>query len=110
FKRTKTWSDGWLPKLREDQRNAKADIALIISHALPKSVEHFELIDGVWVAHPRCAMPVAAALRKSPMDVAAMRASQQGQQTKIEQVYEYLTGPRFKQRVEAVVEKFVDMK
>jgi hypothetical protein len=35
-KRTKNWSDGWLPKLRNDQRVAKADIALIVSDALPK--------------------------------------------------------------------------
>jgi hypothetical protein len=34
-KRTKNWSDGWLGKLREDQRAAKADVALLVSHALP---------------------------------------------------------------------------
>jgi hypothetical protein len=52
-KRTKNWSDGWLPKLRDDQRAAKAEVAVIVSFALPKDVETFELIDGVWVAHPR---------------------------------------------------------
>jgi hypothetical protein len=109
FKRTKNWSDGWLPKLRQDQRNAKADTALIISQALPKDVETFDLIDGVWVAHPRCVLPVAVAIRKSLIDIAALRTSQHGQQTKTEQVYQYLTGPRFKQRVEAVLEKFNDM-
>ena len=49
-KRTKNWSDGWLPKLREDQRAAKAEIAVIISQVLPKEVETFGFIDGVWVA------------------------------------------------------------
>jgi hypothetical protein len=110
FKRTKNWSDGWLAKLRQDQRMAKADVALIVSQTLPKGVEHFDLVDGVWVAHPRCAMPVASSLRKSLIDLAVMRNSQQGQQTKMEQVYAYLTGPRFKQRVEAAIEKFNDMR
>lgn len=109
FKHTKNWSDGWLPKLRQDQRNAKADVALIVSQTLPKGVDTFDLIDGVWVAQPRCVVPVAVALRKSLMDIAALRSSQQGQQTKMEQIYHYLTGPRFKQRVEAVLEKFNDM-
>ena len=95
FKRTKNWSDGWLPKLRQDQRTAKADAALLISQALPKDIETFGLIDGIWVAHPRCVVPVAVALRKSLIDIAALRNSQQGQQTKTEQVYQYLTGPRF---------------
>jgi hypothetical protein len=31
-KRTKNWSDGWLAKLREDQRTAKAEIAVIVRH------------------------------------------------------------------------------
>jgi hypothetical protein len=62
FKRTKNWSDSWLAKLREDQRMAKAEVALIMSHALPKSFSHFDHIDGIWVTEPRCAIPVAIAL------------------------------------------------
>jgi hypothetical protein len=109
-KRTKAWSDGWLAKLREDQRRCGADIALIISHALPKHIEHFDLMDGVWVAHPRCALPVAVALRQSLIELSSSRLVQQGQQTKMEQVYQYLTGNKFRQRIEAVVEKFNDMR
>jgi hypothetical protein len=109
-KRTKAWSDGWLAKLREDQRRCGADVALIISHALPKHIEHFDLVDGVWVVHPRCALPVAVALRQSLIELSSARTVQQGQQTKMEQVYEYLTGTRFRQRVDAVVEKFNDMR
>jgi hypothetical protein len=109
-KRTKAWSDGWLAKLREDQRRCGADVALIISHALPKHIEHFDLIDGVWVAHPRCALPVAVALRQSLIELSSSKLVQQGQQTKMEQVYQYLTGNKFRQRVEAVVEKFNDMR
>ena len=45
-KRTKNWSDGWLGKLREDQRAAKADVALLVSHALPKGLQTFDLVDG----------------------------------------------------------------
>jgi hypothetical protein len=54
-KRTKNWSDSWLPKLRDDQRAAKAEVALIVSQALPKGVEAFDFIDGVWVTESRCA-------------------------------------------------------
>ncbi len=60
FKRTKNWSDAWLTKLRDDQRTAKAEIAVIVSQSLPKGVETFEMIDGVWVTHPRAALPVAS--------------------------------------------------
>lgn len=108
-KRTKNWSDTWLAKLREDQRTAKAEIALLISSALPKNVVAFDLIDGVWVAETRCALPVAIALRQSLIELAMARDAGEGQQTKVELVYQYLTGPRFRQRVEAIVEKITDM-
>ncbi|TDJ70582.1 MAG: DUF2130 domain-containing protein [Proteobacteria bacterium] len=108
-KRTKNWSDAWLPKLREDQRTAKAEIAVIVSQALPKDVETFETIDGVWVTHPRAVLPVAAILRQSLIEVALARQANEGEQTKTEMIYQYLTGPRFRQRVEAIVEAFSTM-
>jgi len=108
-KRTKNWSDTWLPKLREDQRTAKAEIAVIVSQVLPKDVETFEIVDGVWVTHPRAALPVAAILRQSLLEVSLARQANEGQQTKTEMVYQYLTGPRFRQRVEAIVEAFSSM-
>lgn len=109
-KRTKNWSDGWLIKLREDQRQAKAEIAIIVSQALPKEVETFEFIDGVWVTHPKVALPLAIAMRNTLMEVAGARQASEGQQTKMEMVYQYLMGPRFRQRVQAIVEGFSSMK
>ena len=108
-KRTKNWSDGWLTKLRDDQRAAKAEIAVIVSQALPKEVESFEFIDGVWVIHPRVTLPVVFMLRHSLIEIALARQVSEGQQTKMEMVYQYLMGPRFRQRVEALAEAFSTM-
>ena len=108
-KRTKNWSDGWLPKLREDQRAAKADIAVIVSQSLPKGLDTFQTIDGVCVTHPRLVLPVATLLRQSLIEVAQSRQAIQGQQAKSEMVYDYLTSPRFRQRIEAIVEAFSTM-
>lgn len=108
-KRTKNWSDAWLVKLRDDQRTAKAEIAVIVSQVLPKGVETFEVIDGVWVTHPRAALSVATILRHTLLQVSMARQVSEGQQTKAEMIYQYLTGPRFRQRVEAIVEAFSTM-
>jgi len=109
-KRTRNWSDSWLPKLREDQRTAKAEIAVIVTQVLPKGIESFDLIDGVWVCSHRCAIPVAIALRQSLIELAAARQAGEGLETKRDMVYQYLTGPRFRHRVQAIVEAFSDMK
>ncbi len=108
-KRTRNWSDTWLPKLREDQRAARAEMAVIVTQALPKDVDSFDLVDGIWVTPPRAALPVAMALRQTLIEVAAARTATEGQQTKTEMVYQYLTGPRFRQRVQAIVEAFSSM-
>lgn len=108
-KRTKNWSDGWLTKLREDQRTAKAEISVIVSQVLPKGVESFDVVDGVWVASPRAAIPVATVLRHTLLQVSMARQVSEGQQTKTEMIYQYLTGPRFRHRVEAIVEAFSTM-
>jgi hypothetical protein len=108
-KRTKNWSDGWLTKLREDQRAAKAEVAVLVSQVLPKGVEAFDVIDGVWVTSPRAALPVATVLRHTLLQVSMARQIGEGQQSKTEMVYQYLTGPRFRHRVEAIVEAFSSM-
>jgi hypothetical protein len=108
-KRTKNWSDGWLAKLRDDQRAAKADVSVIVSQVLPKDIETFDARDGVWIAHPRCIVPIATVLRDLLVQVSTARQFSVGQQTKTELIYQYLTGPRFRQRVEAIVEAFSSM-
>lgn len=109
-KRTRTWTEGWLAKLREDQRSCKAEIAIIVSQTLPKGVSQFEFIDGIWVVSPAVAIPVASMLRDTLIRVSMARAVSLGQKTKAEMVYEYLTGAGFRQRVEAIVEAFTIMR
>ncbi len=108
-KRTKNWDDGWLAKLRDDQRRAGAEMAIIVSTALPKTVENFGHVDRIWVTESRCMVPLAIAVRHTLLELTAARQMRQGQATKMEMVYDYLTGPRFRHRIEAIVEKFTDM-
>jgi len=109
-KQTKNWSNDWIEKLKEDQRQAKAEIAVIRSAALPKDIKRFGMTDGVWVTDHDSAMPLAAALRISLISVAQARLTQEDKQGKMEVLYSYLTGQEFKQRVEAIIESFDQMK
>lgn len=108
-KRTKNWNDAWLAKLRGDQRAAKAEFAVLVSDALPREIDTFGYLDGVWITQPRFAIPLVIALRQSLIEVSNTRKAQEGQETKMEMVYQYLTGPKFRHRVEAIVERFSDM-
>ena len=109
FKRTKVWQAGWLPKLRGDQRSARADLAVLVTQAMPPDVQHFNEVDGVWVSSLGCTLPVATALRASLLQLAGQRRNAEGQQTKSELVYAYLMGPQFRGRIEAIAERWSEM-
>jgi hypothetical protein len=109
-KRTKRWSDGWLAKLRQDQRDAKASAAIIVSTVLPDGVEHFAQIAGVWVCSWACAIHVATALRTGLLEVGKVRQALAGQHGKMETVYDYLASAEFRNRVTGIVEAFAAMK
>lgn len=108
-KRTKNWTAGWLAKLRDDQRSSGCEVAVITSLALPDGVDSFGLIDGIWVCAPRYAVPLAMSLRHGLIEVSGAKTRAVGQETKMEMIYDYLTGTGFKQRVDAIVERFEDM-
>ena len=109
-KRTKAWSGSWIAKVKEDQRRAQADIAIIMTATLPSEINRFGQVNGVWVTDYHSAYSLIDALRMTLIQVANTKALQDGQETKMELVYDYLTGPKFKHRVQAIVEKFEDMR
>ena len=110
FKRTQNWSQGWLAKLRGDQRAAGAELAVLASQTLPRDLSLFDHVEGVWVSSLACTLPVAVALRQALIELARVRRAGEGEQTKAQEVYSYLTGPQFRHRVETIAEKFTDMR
>jgi hypothetical protein len=110
FKRTQNWSAGWLAKLRGDQREAGAEVAVLATQTLPRDITHFDQLEGVWVSSLACTLPVAVALRQALIELSRVRRVGEGEETKAQQVYSYLTGPQFRHRVETIAEKFTDMR
>ena len=110
FKRTQNWSKAWLAKLRNDQRTAGAEMSVLASQTLPPELSLFDHIEDVWVTSLACTLPVAVALRQALIELARVRRAGEGEQTKAQQVYSYLTGPQFRHRVETIAEKFTDMR
>ncbi len=110
LKRTKAFSALWLPKLRDDQRAAKADVAILVTEVLPKEIEIFGQHEGVWVTTRRAALPLASCLRQLLVELASAQRANEGLETKQSLVYQYMSGPRFRQRLHAIVEAFQTMR
>lgn len=109
-KRTKSWSDSWIEKLKNDQRDVNAEIAVIVTEAFPKGIQQFGQIDGIWITSPLLAGSIADVLRAGLIKVSQAVLSSVNKGEKMEILYDYLSGAPFRQKVEAIVEAFVSMK
>ena len=109
-KRTKNWSNGWLAKLRDDQRTAKAVQAILLTEAMPPDCDTFVSMEEVWVTGRSCMLGVVTAIRAGMIEVANATKAMQGRQSKMEVLYNYLAGPEFRNRVVGIVEAFSTMR
>jgi len=105
-KRTKSWSESWITKLKGDQRTVKAEIAVLVSEVLPKDVTGFEYRDGVWVCSYQFIANLTNALRMQIIQIASAKQMAAGREGKMEVLYKYVTSTEFVHRVQAIVEGF----
>src|SRR3989338_4092 len=98
-----------IQRVKDDQRVIKADLAVIVSTALPEDVKGFVFRGGVWICDIKLAVALATALRINLESLTREKAMSVGKNEKMEVLYSYLTGVEFKQRVEAIVEAFTSM-
>lgn len=109
-KNTKSWTEGWLQKLKDDQANIGADIAILVSKTLPEGVEQYELRNGVWVVGYAFALSLVTLLRFHILEIGTVKSSLEGKDEKMNMLYEYLSSPQFKNKIENIVDAFSSMK
>jgi hypothetical protein len=110
IKRTKSWSDGWLDKLKEDLRNEKANIPIIVTQAMPRHIsEDMGQLSGVWICKPNLAIILGTLLRKCLLDAARQKALAENRGDKAEALYTFVTSHEFIQQVESMVETYQAM-
>jgi hypothetical protein len=109
-KRTKSWQEAWLSKLREDQREARAEIAALVTETLPEDLSALGERDGVWVTSLATVVPMAALLRHAIIETATARRASALTDSKKDLIFAYLTGPQFRQRMTSVAEAYVEMR
>lgn len=101
------WQPAWVAKFKQDIRDASANIGVIVSQEMPSEygdMKHLE--NNVWAVKPRLAPVLAAALRGTILQVEAANKNAEGKDAKMEALYQFLVGPEFRHRVEAIVENY----
>ena len=109
LKNTKTWTEGWIDKLKGDKRTINADEAVIISEVMPAEIKTAGFRDGVWVTQRNFVVGIASTLRASLIQLFYAKNAAKGKDEKVEAIYSYLSGVEFKHRIEAIIDAFSNM-
>jgi len=108
-KNAKDFKKSWIEKLRKDQQDAKADIAVLMSVAVPPGVRGFDFLDEIWVSDFASAMSLCVALRQTLIRVERERIVAQHQDSLKDIIYQYITGQEFANRVKMIVSAYKQM-
>lgn len=105
-KRTKSWSNDWVKKFKQDNINTKADILVLVTNALPKDIQRYGIIDGVWICSFNDVKELSLVLRYGLLKLQSVAITQKGKESKMELLYSYLTSEEFKNVFESIIQGF----
>lgn len=102
------WSETWIGKLKEDQRQAKSDLAVLVSVDLPETIKEKGVgyKNGVWIVSPNSFINLSLSLRFNLISLYHEKENLNAVDEKMKVLYKYLTGQEFRLRVEGIVESF----
>lgn len=109
-KRTKDFQAGWIEKFKADMRDKGADVGILVTEAMPSTMQRMGIMDGVWVCTYEEFKGLSGVIRESVIQLSMAISSQENRGDKMHMLYDYLTSNTFRMQVEAIVEGFSSMK
>ena len=109
-KRTKDFSREWIQKLKADMRSQGADMAVLVTTVMPKNMDQFGEMEGVWICSFAEVKALVHVLRDSVLKVFSIAKSQENKGDKMQFLYSYLTSHEFSEQWKAIREGFLSMK
>ena len=100
------WSPSWAAKLREDQRDAKAELAVLVSKNIPKDIKTFIFRDGIWISSISGATALAYALRFNLIQVNMVKTASLANKDEKDELFNYVQSLQFQHKVEAMLEAY----
>lgn len=108
-KRTKTFQPLWIEKFKNDIRDKKANIGVLVTEVLPNDMQRMGMKDGVWICTYEEFKGLSAVLRQSLIQISQAVQSQENKGDKMTMLYDFLTSTEFRLQIEGIVEGFSQM-
>lgn len=108
-KRTKAFQPTWIEKFKNDIRNKKANLGVLVTEVLPNGMERMGMKDGIWICTFEEFKGLSAVLRQTLIQVNQAVQSQENKGDKMAMLYDFLTSNEFHLQMEGIVEGFTQM-
>ena len=108
-KRTKAFQINWIDKLKQDMRDRKADIGVIVTQTMPKDMDRMGEMSGIWVCTFEEFKALSAILRENLIRISEVASFQKQSGDKMSLLYDFLTSNEFKMQVEGIVDGFTQL-
>jgi hypothetical protein len=109
-KRTQNWGGDWIEKLKTDQRETGAEIAVLVTQTMPKDLERFGEKDGIWICGFHDVKGLVFVLRQILIRTQQTKSVNENKADKMTLIYSFFTSNQFRQQIEAIVEGFSSLK
>ncbi|MBC8033728.1 MAG: DUF2130 domain-containing protein, partial [Chitinophagaceae bacterium] len=109
-KRTNSFSNEWIDKLKTDMRSQGADLAILVTQTMPKDLAQFGSKSGVYICTFSEVKALTLILRESVLNLFHAMKTQENRGDKMHLLYDYLTGNEFAEQWKAIREGFISMK
>jgi hypothetical protein len=108
-KNTVNWDNDWIRKIKEDMVNQNTKYALLVTNVFPKNEKNFTCIDGVHVVHYSIVSFLVNILREALIDLQKQSLSGIEMDEKMAELYNYLKGDDFKNKINIVHESIKNL-
>ena len=108
-KKVSHWQSKHVEQAYEAKVKRQADFAVLVTNAAKKGSGGFFIEKGVIVVGPGGVLAIAGILREQVIKIARLKLTKSQKQEAVEQTMKYLQGAEFKNSLELVIKKTIEM-
>jgi hypothetical protein len=108
-KRTKAFQPAWIEKFKNDIREKKANLGVLVTEVMPNGMERMGMKEGIWICTFEEFKGLSAVLRQSLIQINSAVQAQENKGDKMAMLYDFLTSNEFRLQIEGIVEGFSQM-
>ena len=102
-KNTQNWSNQWISTLKQNQANANADLAVLVTNKFPAGMTEGGLRQNVWICRLAEFKYLIQALRQSVAAVSQAKSRAASRETDASLLYDFVQSTQFQHAMDALI-------